>query len=761
MYKILFLLGGHDLEMIEIRQILEEHKIDFEDKKLSWGATLSTYEDLLKDAESYTRIYGIELIEDISPPKNYTAIDHHGHRWCEASSLEQIAELLGMELDREQRLIAANDRGHIKAMRAAGASEEEIAKIRQKDREAQGVTQEEEKLARAEAQKAIQRDGLWIVETKLERPTPLADILLMEGKTPLIVYGDSVFTYYGDQVLKLVHHFGDAIDEHNAYYGGNPLGYFGFDKRHLENTDTQKLLDEAVALFREEEPMYSYHIFMFPFTTNAKVSLQNGKQNWQKRSFSFEGDDGATRYNEYTYFYNYVRPVLFAGEEEISTYYEYDGADSGEYAITVRGKTYRLELDGIALRHFENDIGILSLHLKNTRYNSKEDIFAINDFGRRIFPQFLGDGMAEAAKNVLLACKLSLKIGNNEPIVEDFSHFNSAKNLQNTVHKLPSFMEILLQEAYGTQTRFTPIIDDRMYVMCHLMNDDFSMEAAGSYENSKEWYRYIFVDGGDLTCQNDDMLEALNKTATYTRWSGYGTLYGITRYSFMMLTDSSGFSKDILNTHLRTIYFQMATLLLSYRAMILHFSREVTRILNSEENNMRKVEAEELFKDYLYFKNNIYFQEVTAQDQGIELFDMAREQMRLDHYLHELDHDIEELHGFIQMRIETKRNEQGMLLNKLAGVFLPPSLLAGIFGMNIIDFTTGDASVRIGAGLILLSALFGYGFVSIEKKAPKIGMALLLTMLFAFALLCMPLNAPKQADTKTTSNKGEPCQIIR
>ena len=70
-----FLLGGHDLEMTEIKNLLQQSNQLFHDRKLSWGAKLSDYADVFNDQ---THFVGIELLEDIAPPKHYTRIDHHG-----------------------------------------------------------------------------------------------------------------------------------------------------------------------------------------------------------------------------------------------------------------------------------------------------------------------------------------------------------------------------------------------------------------------------------------------------------------------------------------------------------------------------------------------------------------------------------------------------------------------------------------------------------------------------------------------------------
>ena len=67
-----FLLGGHDLEMAEIRKLLEreglEEGIDFLDRKLGWGARLSDYQDAFHENRANV---GIELKEDTTPPNNY------------------------------------------------------------------------------------------------------------------------------------------------------------------------------------------------------------------------------------------------------------------------------------------------------------------------------------------------------------------------------------------------------------------------------------------------------------------------------------------------------------------------------------------------------------------------------------------------------------------------------------------------------------------------------------------------------------------
>lgn len=141
-HPYVFLLGGRDLEMITIKRMLIDSGFEepesIADLNLQWGAKLSAYQNRFNDELTFV---GIELSQDIVPPPHYINIDHHNENANKPSSIEQIAKLLGIELTREQQLIAANDKGFIPAMEALGATREEIVDIRRRDREAQGVTE--------------------------------------------------------------------------------------------------------------------------------------------------------------------------------------------------------------------------------------------------------------------------------------------------------------------------------------------------------------------------------------------------------------------------------------------------------------------------------------------------------------------------------------------------------------------------------------------------------------------------------------------
>lgn len=215
-------------------------------------------------------------------------------------------------------------------------------------------------------------------------------------------------------------------------------------------------------------------------------------------------------------------------------------------------------------------------------------------------------------------------------ITETFSHFQCTHTIEKEPILLPAFVSGLLE---GITTP-KPVIDDRMFVLSMIMSDDISSRLTRwddnaekyAYENDDLWYKMVFVDSGDKTCQSRHMSADLIKATTYDRWVRYGTLYGISRYSFIAASKGDWFSRNILLPHMKTMYFQIFTLLLSYRAVIIAFSG---RVANAVDRQKQGESLTDLYDDYLFFMNKHFFREVTAQEQGVELYKQAMAIMQI------------------------------------------------------------------------------------------------------------------------------------
>lgn len=237
----LFLLGGHDLEMYTIAEMLKENHLLYKDNSLQWhNACLSQYK---KEIQLYGNhpsllIFGIELQEDMPLPCNYIRIDHHNTYTSLPSALEQVAELLHLPLNRYQSLVAANDKGYIAGMLAIKATSEEIEQIRYEDRRAQGVTEVDEELAEKAIQENKEQIGdIIIIRSFSSRFSPICDRLYPCEK--LLIYTNQELMYYGTNVCSLKNLFETEIKKGSIFYGGGDSGYLGtktgaFTSRELE-----------------------------------------------------------------------------------------------------------------------------------------------------------------------------------------------------------------------------------------------------------------------------------------------------------------------------------------------------------------------------------------------------------------------------------------------------------------------------------------------------------------------------------------------
>jgi len=703
--KRVFLLGGHDLEMLEIKKMLQEAGEIFLDKELSWGAPLSAYKDAFNDKDTFV---GIELEEDISPPKHYVEIDHHGKNTHKLSSIEQVAELLDIKLNRWQKLVAANDARYISGLKQYCASDEEIEEIRLQDRAAQGVSKEDEKLA----EKSIDEAGdSFVIYALTPYFSAIAD-RVYDKFTHYIIYNENTVVFYGFSIEKLLHFLSHKqISPKSYYYGGGEYGFLGIKKDFFTGDEIANIIKEFVLMNEnDEKELKSYHTFMFPFTFEKK-EFDKGNE-WIYLPFKVEE---ARDYNEYVYFYKHVQEALFSDKEEsessISRYYEYKKQE-GSFTIDTEMGRFELELDGISLRIFNTDVAILSFNLINKKYGMQKDILAINDFGRRIYPQFLGkDFSLEDTKKAFLVNEIILRFADGEVLREDFCSFSSKENLQTQeLSLLPKYILNLINKNFKEPKKLRPIIDDRMFVISQYNSDAMSeslkrydAKDGYAYEYDDFWYKYVFVDGKDKTCHSRYMSKELIKNSTYDRWVEWGTLFGVSRYSFVSLT-GSWYGKKILLPHMQTIYFQIFTLLLAYRATIIKFSDEIQNVTEQEEDKLA-TETQKIYKKYLNFLNKLYFKEVTAQDQGIELYNKAMKIMDIPKYMKDLDNEINELHSYVDMQEEKKTSEKMNTLTWIGGVLLPPSLLTGFFGMNTVkNWQLMENEIDGGVSVVLVIA---------------------------------------------------------
>ena len=223
-----FFLGGQDLEMLTIRKLLENSGQKFYDKQLKWGAKASAYSQEIERAPEFGGVpVLVELEVGIKLPESTLVVDHHNDRSGEEASILQVVRMLGYAPTKNQNLVAANDSGYIPAMLREGASREEIADIRRRDREAQGVTEEMERQAEEALSNYREARGVIIVHIPHNKFSTVTDRLYEQwndGRENLVVVCDTA----GDECE--VYHFGrgdichDIKTKWNGFGGGQGFG---------------------------------------------------------------------------------------------------------------------------------------------------------------------------------------------------------------------------------------------------------------------------------------------------------------------------------------------------------------------------------------------------------------------------------------------------------------------------------------------------------------------------------------------------------
>lgn len=231
-----FFLGGMDAEMAEIKNILEENSLLFYNKNLFWGAKASDYLPEIRNLKENQTPVLIELDIDIPIPDNKIIIDHHNENVYKSSSIEQIADLLNIKLNRWQQLIAVNDIGHIEAMKRFGATDKEINEVRAFDRKCQGVSKEDElnaKLSIENYSEILNKDCI-LINSLTEKTSPITDLIYGKYKHIIIITPGNEFNYFGpgNIIQKLIEIYTDKQKSNSEikFWSGGDLpekGFFG------------------------------------------------------------------------------------------------------------------------------------------------------------------------------------------------------------------------------------------------------------------------------------------------------------------------------------------------------------------------------------------------------------------------------------------------------------------------------------------------------------------------------------------------------
>jgi hypothetical protein len=187
-------------------------------------------------------------------------------------------------------------------------------------------------------------------------------------------------------------------------------------------------------------------------------------------------------------------------------------------------------------------------------------------------------------------------------------------------------VEEFLAYLVGTNN-LAPVFDQRMIVFsfARLVEDP-----------PPEWvYKFFNVDSSGYDLPDKKQVEHFLKHHLYQRWQESGTLYGFTHYSGGCLavsrqSPSAEFSQDWLLGQFRTIYLDLALLLLFQVSTLRQLDRRLTALDLSDKPGFMAI-----LTDFTRFVKDWWFLRVSDQDQGRELFQLWRKIWEEDYRLME------------------------------------------------------------------------------------------------------------------------------
>lgn len=550
---------------------------------------------------------------------------------------------------------------------------------------------------------------------------------------------------------------------------------------------------------------YSYHTFVYPFSFEdiGKLNI-NDVCKWKQEPFELQdkGFDSKLKnaskevkekyrlqYNAYQYFFPKAQKNMFnvKNSEDISTLYEYIlNKEDSTFTISKWNKNIELRIEAVRVNIFTKlQVGVLSFELEY--YPTKEqdhfaDALFINAFGRRLFPPYI---MQEEAlptadridKPVLpTADKIEVVLiaGENEKRKSQKIEVDY-RNKNNKLNDEPTLIRKILTDSKDENV-IIPILDDRMFVISLIRDDQLSDsndlkliwsnfkklpgEKEGYPSISEKIYKFLFIDEDDCTCQNDEMLMHKLQEHLYTRWINYGTIHGITEYSMVCVTGTSeGIVNSVINPFL-VHYTEMVKLALIQRASLVKLETEVSKICtlmsyekdsrenkkgkenkdgNSEQSTSKN--TQDIWKDYILFQNQILLPEVTFQEQGVEMYQMLKKNLKIEEMNEYIGSELNNLHEMSNMenseaekKASEKLNQSLNLLAVLGTIIALIGLAQDYFGQNIESLILNNPPaesalqhlkllvlnvVKYFAGFLIILGLIAIGYQIFKKISDK------------------------------------------
>lgn len=466
-------------------------------------------------------------------------------------------------------------------------------------------------------------------------------------------------------------------------------------ERYFENNEYWKIGNPDENKISKEQwiDMYSRNEYFHPAFWDAVLGYDN----------EFKRDKSIVS------FYEFAPEIIKRGAEYIiKKSYIKDGEKE------IQQKEYHLDITGISIKIFNTGVGVLVLECLNHHYRELQDIKWMNDYGRRLSLPFIPEAEDEMASLYsICADSLTVRILGVDDGADLLNVTESFADRIQAIYQQKKFSmeDIRVQSEHicnwitalfkvgnkgkcpftdGTKEsgkiRIRPALDERMYVMCLINSGEEEVKQAqwltgNSLEEmdksqQERLYELAYVDANSCTCQSDIMREELLQRCIYDRWINYGTIYTITPQAFLCISSDYITMKSFCN-----MYIDMCVLSLVQRATLINFQdialgfskglEEVGTVINTDKIK----ELMDLQERFIAFQNQINLQEISSQEQAVELYKKLKEASFVEELTGALKEQLDALYDATNTNQEYSFNKWALLLAITAiGIDIPTFL---------------------------------------------------------------------------------------
>ena len=216
--------------------------------------------------------------------------------------------------------------------------------------------------------------------------------------------------------------------------------------------------------------------------------------------------------------------------------------------------------------------------------------------------------------------------------------------------------------------------------------------------NSGHWLKLLNVDKpdpvpADTHQELTDFEIEWTKERTYKRWLSSGTWYGYSYHSGAML--ASDLEEPPLWYHFGHLYFDQILLLIYLRVTLFAFSRRLTLCSQANDYTILRKRFSPLRGAFAQFTNLYQFPLISNQQQGVEMYAVARQSMDIDRLFKEVQEEITSTHEYLEMRATARLTTLGVILAFIGAFFTLTGIVVALTTPEIlknflIDRATND-----------------------------------------------------------------------